>query len=92
MPVIQRNTFFFLSFSANNLNVTHEFYTHPKILIAALNGPAIGLSAALALSDFIYCVPHTFILKFFSSIGIVSDGVASRAFVQRFPRPMRLLS
>jgi peroxisomal 3,2-trans-enoyl-CoA isomerase len=71
-------------FVANNLNITHAFYTHPKILITALNGPAIGLSAALiGHSDFIYCVPHTFLLTPFSSIGLVSEGLASRAFVQR---------
>lgn len=72
------------NFVANNLNITHAFYTHPKILITALNGPAIGLSAALiAFSDFIYCVPHTFLLTPFSSIGLVAEGGASRAFVQR---------
>jgi peroxisomal 3,2-trans-enoyl-CoA isomerase len=72
------------SFVANNLNIANAFYTHPKILITALNGPAIGLSAALiAFSDFIYCVPHTFLLTPFSSIGLVAEGGASRAFVQR---------
>lgn len=72
------------NFVANNLNITHAFYTHPKILVTALNGPAIGLSAALiAFSDFIYCVPHTFLLTPFSSIGLVAEGGASRAFVQR---------
>jgi Delta3-Delta2-enoyl-CoA isomerase len=72
------------SFVANNLNITNSFYTHPKILVTALNGPAIGLSAALiAFSDFIYCVPHTFILTPFSSLGLVAEGGASRAFVQR---------
>jgi peroxisomal 3,2-trans-enoyl-CoA isomerase len=71
-------------FVANNLNITHAFYTHPKILITALNGPAIGLSAAIiAHSDFIYCMPHTFLLTPFSSIGLVAEGLASRAFVQR---------
>jgi peroxisomal 3,2-trans-enoyl-CoA isomerase len=71
-------------FVANNLNITHAFYTHPKILVTALNGPAIGLSAALiALSDFIYATPQTFLLTPFSSIGLVSEGLASRAFVQR---------
>jgi peroxisomal 3,2-trans-enoyl-CoA isomerase len=44
----------------------------------------IGLSAAIvAWSDFIYCVPHTFLLTPFSSLGLVSEGLASRAFVQR---------
>jgi len=72
------------SFVANNLNITQAFYTHPKILVTALNGPAIGLSAALiAFSDFIYCTPHTFLLTPFSSLGLVAEGGASRAFVQR---------
>lgn len=69
---------------SNNLNITHAFYTHPKILVTALNGPAIGLSAALvAFSDFVYCVPHTFLLTPFSSLGLVAEGGASRAFVSR---------
>jgi peroxisomal 3,2-trans-enoyl-CoA isomerase len=53
-------------------------------LITALNGPAIGLSAALiAFSDFIYAMPHTFFLTPFSSIGLVAEGNASIGFVQR---------
>lgn len=72
------------NFVANNLNVTQAFYTHPKILVAALNGPAVGLSAALlGFADFIYCAPHTFILTPFSSLGLVAEGLASRSFVQR---------
>ncbi|KAM7202136.1 ClpP/crotonase-like domain containing protein [Naviculisporaceae sp. PSN 640] len=76
--------FFLRSFAANNLNITRAFYTHPKILITALNGPAIGLSAALiAFSDFIYATPSTFLLTPFSSLGLVAEGGASMAFVQR---------
>lgn len=72
------------SFVSNNLEVTNAFYTHPKILITALNGPAIGLSAALiSLSDFIYAMPHAFLLTPFTSLGLVAEGGASRAFVQR---------
>lgn len=72
------------NFVANNLNITQAFYTHPKILVTALTGPAIGLSAALiAFSDFIYCTPHTFLLTPFSSIGLVTEGGASHAFVKR---------
>ncbi|KAI1768769.1 ClpP/crotonase [Hypoxylon sp. FL1150] len=72
------------NFAANNLNVTQAFYTHPKILVAALNGPAIGFSAALvALADFVYCTPHTFLLTPFSSLGLVAEGGASHALVQR---------
>lgn len=72
------------NFVSNNLEITNAFYTHPKILITALNGPAIGLSAALiALSDFIYAMPHAFLLTPFTSLGLVAEGGASRAFVQR---------
>ena len=67
-----------------NLNITHAFYTHPKILVVGLNGPVIGLSAALiAFADFIYCTPQTFLLTPFSSLGLVAEGGASRALVQR---------
>ena len=75
---------FLSSFVANNLEITNAFYTHPKILITALNGPAIGLSAALiAFSDFIYCTPSTFLLTPFTSLGLVAEGGSSYAFVQR---------
>ncbi|KAJ5201290.1 hypothetical protein N7449_006093 [Penicillium cf. viridicatum] len=71
-------------FVANNLDATRAFYTHSKILVAALNGPAVGLSAALvAHADFIYAAPHTFLLTPFSSLGLVAEGGASRAFVER---------
>ncbi|MCJ1405092.1 hypothetical protein MMC11_008318 [Xylographa trunciseda] len=72
------------TFLANNLDVTNAFYTHPKILVVALNGPVVGLSAALiSWADFIYCSPHAFLLTPFSSLGLVAEGGASRAFVQR---------
>lgn len=75
---------FLSDFVYNNLNITHAFYTHPKILVAALNGPAIGLSAALTgFADFVYATPRTFLLTPFTSIGLVSEGNASIGFVQR---------
>lgn len=52
--------------------------------MVALNGPAVGLSAALvAHADFIYAAPHAFLLTPFSSLGLVAEGGASRAFVER---------
>ena len=72
------------SFAAYNLNITQAFYTHPKILVVGLNGPVIGLSAALVgCADFVYCAPGTFLLTPFSSLGLVTEGGASRALVQR---------
>lgn len=71
-------------FVALNLDITNAFSTHPKILITALNGPAVGLSAALiAFSDFVYAAPHAFLLTPFTSLGLVAEGGASRALVQR---------
>ncbi|KAL3472308.1 ClpP/crotonase-like domain-containing protein [Aspergillus californicus] len=72
------------NFVTNNIDITHTFSHHSKILVAALNGPAVGLSAALvATADFIYATPHTFILTPFSSLGLVAEGGASVAFVER---------
>ncbi len=72
------------AFAANNLYVTRAFYTHPKILVTALNGPAIGLSAALiAHSDFIYTTPDAYLLTPFASVGLVTEGASSAAFVRR---------
>lgn len=71
-------------FVANNLDITRSFYTHPKILIAALNGPTVGLSAALlGFCDFVYAAPHTFLLTPFSSLGLVTEGGSSFGLVQR---------
>ncbi|KAJ5809259.1 uncharacterized protein N7503_001477 [Penicillium pulvis] len=71
-------------FVANNVDTTRAFYNHSKILVVALNGPAVGLSAALiAHADFIYAAPHAFVLTPFSSLGLVAEGGASRAFVER---------
>ncbi|POR32139.1 3,2-trans-enoyl-CoA isomerase, partial [Tolypocladium paradoxum] len=72
------------TFAAFNLNITHAFATHPKVLVVGLNGPVIGLSAAIiSFADFIYAVPHAFLLTPFSSIGLVAEGGSSRALVQR---------
>jgi peroxisomal 3,2-trans-enoyl-CoA isomerase len=72
------------NFAAFNLNNCHAFSTHPKVLVVGLNGPVVGLSAALvSFADFIYCVPDTFLLTPFSSLGLVAEGGASRALVAR---------
>lgn len=69
---------------ANNLNITQAFYSHSKILVAALNGPVVGIAAALiSFADFIYCVPHTYLLTPFSSLGLIAEGGASVGFVRR---------
>ncbi|EED19309.1 peroxisomal D3,D2-enoyl-CoA isomerase [Talaromyces stipitatus ATCC 10500] len=72
------------SFLVNNLDITRTVYNHSKILVVALNGPVVGLTAAIiSFADFIYAAPHTFLLTPFSSLGLVAEGGASRGFVQR---------
>ncbi|EKD16431.1 uncharacterized protein L3040_008532 [Drepanopeziza brunnea f. sp. 'multigermtubi'] len=83
-PGTDKSRYWLKNFVSNNLNITQAFYTHPKILVTALNGPAVGLSAALiAFSDFIYCTSSAYLFTPFSSLGLVAEGGASRAFVQR---------
>ncbi|KAI5302617.1 hypothetical protein KEM55_000989 [Ascosphaera atra] len=76
------------SFVINNLDITNTFSKHSKILVFALNGPAVGLSAALVgFADFVYATPHTFLLTPFASLGLVTEGGASIAMVQRLGLP-----
>ncbi|KAH8702403.1 putative enoyl-CoA isomerase [Talaromyces proteolyticus] len=68
----------------NNIDVARAFYAHSKILITALNGPVIGLSAALiAHSDFVYSVADAYLMTPFTSLGLVAEGGSSVAFVHR---------
>ncbi|EME47263.1 hypothetical protein DOTSEDRAFT_50702 [Dothistroma septosporum NZE10] len=72
------------SFAAYNLNITQAFYSHRKILVTALNGPVVGIAAALVgMSDFVYAAPHTYLLCPFSSLGLVAEGLSSRAMLNR---------
>lgn len=67
-----------------NINITRAFSQHPKILVVGLNGPAVGLSAAIvAHADFIYAAPHAYLFAPFSSLGLVTEGGTSLTFVQR---------
>ncbi|PSN73368.1 putative enoyl-CoA isomerase [Corynespora cassiicola Philippines] len=68
----------------NSIDVPSAFFSHSKILICALNGPVIGLSAALVShADFVYAVPEAYLLTPFGSLGLVSEGGASAAFMRR---------
>lgn len=69
---------------ADLLDLAQTFYTHPNILVTALNGPVAGLASALVShSDFIYAAPHTYLLAPFNSIGIVVEGAATKSMVGR---------
>ncbi|GAA5875655.1 hypothetical protein JCM1840_003165 [Sporobolomyces johnsonii] len=67
-----------------NMDLGRAFYKHSKILVAGLNGPAIGLSAALlGHVDFIYAVENAYFLTPFSAIGLVCEGGASLTLPRR---------
>ncbi|SNX83304.1 related to ECI1 -delta3-cis-delta2-trans-enoyl-CoA isomerase [Melanopsichium pennsylvanicum] len=57
---------------------------HPKIMIAALNGPAVGLSAALiSHCDLVYAYDDFFFFTPFMSLSLVAEGLTSVTFIQR---------
>ncbi|CBQ71807.1 related to ECI1-delta3-cis-delta2-trans-enoyl-CoA isomerase [Sporisorium reilianum SRZ2] len=57
---------------------------HPKIMIAALNGPAVGLSAAiLSHCDLVYAYDDFFLFTPFVSLALVAEGLTSVTFVQK---------
>ena len=77
--------------AAGNADVARAMYEHPKLLVAALNGPAIGLSAGLlgyfvrpeahaVLSgqDFIYAVEDAYVMTPFTSLGLTAEGGSSQ--------------
>ncbi|TVY90244.1 3,2-trans-enoyl-CoA isomerase [Lachnellula willkommii] len=72
------------SVASHNMRNCKAFYEHPKILIAALNGPVIGYPACLiAFCDFVYAVEDAYLATPFASLGLVAEGVSSFAFAQR---------
>ncbi|KAJ7109327.1 ClpP/crotonase-like domain-containing protein [Mycena epipterygia] len=59
-------------------------YSHSKILVAALNGPVMGIAAALlGHFDFIYSMPNAWLSVPFTFLGIVAEGGSSVTFVNR---------
>lgn len=67
-------------FVARNVFLTDLFHNHRKVLVAAVNGPVIGLSSALlALCDLVYVMDELkfFLLAPFSNLGLVAEGASS---------------
>ncbi|ODV61191.1 enoyl-CoA hydratase/isomerase family protein [Ascoidea rubescens DSM 1968] len=81
----QNDRFWFNDFIPRNSYLTDCFINHGKIIVACLNGPAIGLSAAMvALSDIIYSKnDDTFLLYPFTKIGLVTEGSTSYSLLLR---------
>lgn len=67
-----------------NTDCTHALYTHRKLLVAALNGPVMGIAAAfLGNFDFIYAVPEAWLSMGLPFVGLAVEGGASVNFVNR---------
>ncbi|KJA21798.1 hypothetical protein HYPSUDRAFT_140075 [Hypholoma sublateritium FD-334 SS-4] len=56
------------------------FYSHSKILVAAVNGPVM---AFLGYFDFIYALPNAWLAVPFTFLGIIAEGGSSVSFVNR---------
>lgn len=67
-----------------NTDVSRALYTHSKILIAAVNGPVMGISAAfLGHFDFIYALPSMWLSVPFTFLGLVAEAGSSVTFRNR---------
>lgn len=81
---IRSRTQYSYSFGARNFNITHTFYTHPKVFVVALNGPVIGLSAAIvAVADFIIARDSAYLLTPFANLGLPPEGGTSLSLTKR---------
>ncbi|KAJ6630754.1 ClpP/crotonase [Mycena sp. CBHHK59/15] len=68
----------------SSTDCSQALYSHSKILVAALNGPVIGIAAAfLGHFDFIYCMPNAWLAVPFTFLGIVAEAGSSVSFVNR---------
>ena len=69
---------------SSNVVLTEILHRHPKILVGAMNGPAVGLYATmLAHCDLLYTYPDFWLNVPFMSLALVSEGGAALAFARK---------
>ncbi|XP_055914417.1 enoyl-CoA delta isomerase 2-like [Eupeodes corollae] len=62
-------------------NLIRSFYEFPKILVAVVNGPCIGIGmTTAALCDIIYCTDNAYFLTPFTKLGLCPEGCSSHTF------------
>ncbi|GEQ71384.1 hypothetical protein JCM33374_g5067 [Metschnikowia sp. JCM 33374] len=74
------------NFTGRNVYLTDLCHNHSKVLVAALNGPVIGLSSALvAFCDLVYAIDEEKVnlLAPFSNLGLVAEGGTSATLFMR---------
>ena len=61
--------------------LVRAFYSFPKLLMAVVNGPAIGITAVtVALCDVAYCSDRAYFRTPFANLGISAEGCSSYTF------------
>ncbi|KAL1737742.1 ClpP/crotonase-like domain-containing protein, partial [Schizophyllum fasciatum] len=66
------------------LDCSQALYKHNKILVAAVNGPIMGIAAAmLGHFDFIYALPGAWLSVPFTFLGIIAEAGSSITFANR---------
>lgn len=74
------------NFVARNVYLADCFHNHTKVLVAALNGPVFGFTAALVLlCDLVYAngLDNVYLSAPFAAHGVVAEGAASATFFMR---------
>lgn len=63
------------------ISMVQAFIRFPKLLIAIVNGPAIGIAATvIALCDIIYAAENAYFLTPFTNLGLCAEGCSSLTF------------
>lgn len=78
--VVFSHEYWLQNFAGRNIYLTDLCHNHSKVLVAALNGPVIGLSLAIvSLCDLVYAIDELRVnlLAPFSNLGLVAEGATS---------------